>query len=46
MNNNTTITNDNLLIQARSATDTELITMYIKGTNKHAMSEMKQRGIY
>ena len=38
--------NDPLAKQALAATNDELISMYIKGTNKYAVKEMRIRGIY
>lgn len=38
--------NELLLIEVLKATDKELVTMYVKGSNKFAMREMKIRGIY
>jgi hypothetical protein len=46
MKQNNTDENKRLRYQALAATDTELISMYIKGKNKFALQEMKQRGIY
>ena len=46
MTTNNQKSNDILLIATWKATDKELVEMYVKGTNKFAMREMKQRGIY
>jgi hypothetical protein len=45
-NTTTNKTNETLFIETLKASDKQLITMYIKGTNKFAAREMKQRGIY
>jgi hypothetical protein len=42
---NTIYTNYEIKQAITSDNDT-LITMYIKGTNKYALSEMKMRGLY
>lgn len=39
-------TNETQLIEALQATNKQLIMMYLKGTNKFAIREMKLRGIY
>jgi hypothetical protein len=38
--------NEIFFIQVLKATDKELIKMYIKGTNKYAVREMRSRGLY
>jgi hypothetical protein len=46
MINNEQKSNETLLLEVLMATDEELCKMYVKGTNKFARREMKERGIY
>jgi hypothetical protein len=48
MRNTNTSTKDNELqfAQALLSTDKQLIKMYIAGTNKFALKEMRARGLY
>lgn len=46
MTTNNQKSNELLLIEVLKATDQELVNMYVKGSNKFAMREMKIRGIY
>jgi hypothetical protein len=46
INTNAQQQNELLFAQVLKATNDELITMYVRCTNKFAAREIKQRGIY